>query len=89
MIAAKEAREKLEKEKVKIAQANQKYAEMICETDFSQLIREAIERGQSFAYDTREEYTCNQDLRNKVIDYLEKRGYFILETSDKVVGVKW
>lgn len=89
MITAKEASEKLKEEKIKIAQANQKHAEMICETDFSQWIIEAIEHGQSFVYDTREEYACNQDLRNKVIDYLEKRGYFILETSNKVVGVKW
>lgn len=89
MITAKEAREKLEKEKIKIAQTNQKYAEMICETDFSQWIKEATERGQNFVYDTRTEYAHNQDLCNKVIEYLEKRGYLVLETSNKVIGVKW
>lgn len=89
MITAKEAREKLEKEKIKIAQANQKYAEMICETDFSQLIREATERGQNIAYDIRKEYKYNRDLRNKVIEYLRKRGYLVLEMSNEVIGVEW
>ena len=62
---------------------------MICETDFSQLIREATERGQNIAYDIRKEYKYNRDLRNKVIEYLRKRGYLVLEMSNEVIGVEW